>query len=149
MLLRRQNPIARSAEAWWPGGRVTTNAASPSPARTASIAASPAPDRATGGGHRAGRHHRVHVDAPAAGLGEALQRPDVVQVVHERELGVGGRARRHRGERVLQAGGIEPAERRGQTGRALGVVGTGVVLVDALGGGEEHAPRPSGRRHVR
>ena len=42
-LLIRQKPIARSASAWCPGGRATTNATSPAPAASASIAARPAP----------------------------------------------------------------------------------------------------------
>ncbi len=42
-LLKKQKPMARSRQAWWPGGRTAQNAFSSSPAITASVAASTAP----------------------------------------------------------------------------------------------------------
>ena len=42
-LLKKQKPIARSWQAWWPGGRTAQNALCKSPAITASVAASTAP----------------------------------------------------------------------------------------------------------
>ena len=41
-LLSRQNPIARVAVAWWPGGRTTAKAGVPSSAERAAAIAAPA-----------------------------------------------------------------------------------------------------------
>src|SRR5437868_1957039 len=50
-LLSRQNPMARSGRAWWPGGRSARNAPSPSAPVSASTAARPAPAARTAAGH--------------------------------------------------------------------------------------------------
>jgi hypothetical protein len=42
-LLKKQNPMALSRVAWWPGGRTAQKAFSISPAMTASVAAMAAP----------------------------------------------------------------------------------------------------------
>ena len=65
-LFSRQKPIARSATAWWPGGRTAQNAASPSPRSSASTASSPLPAARQRGLPRRGRRAGVGVEVPAA-----------------------------------------------------------------------------------
>ena len=48
-LFSRQKPAARSAAAWWPGGRTTAKATSASPRATASRRWQRGPGRQSGG----------------------------------------------------------------------------------------------------
>ena len=140
-LLKRQKPIPRSAVAWWPGGRATTNAASASPPVSRSIATEPTP---RGGGHRrripsATTVSTSSIPPTSARLGERL---DVPLVVHDYSAFVAcGRLTRsvvelrvgHSRDRGLDAGG------------AFGVCPAGVVHVGTARDDDDSASPSVGR----
>src|SRR3954462_12375625 len=92
MFANRQNPMARSRSAWWPGGRCAEAAAGgpPPPSRGATTAHAPATaEQEVDGVARAahavarrrpgpGADHRVEIDLPAAVTAELLDERHVL-----------------------------------------------------------------------
>ena len=112
--------MPRSARAWWPGGRATTNPTpdAPAPARKAAARGQPDSGGQQGGGDGVGRHVGVGVE-PA--LAHGVEMRHVAGVVDALDRRVGGGLRRHGDEVCAEVEVVDAPEHGADAGGPLGV----------------------------